>query len=457
MGHTNLTQIDQGFQLLWRVGIDPANVVMGMGFYGRSFTMADAGCWQPWCEFSAAGNARDCSQTPGILYYAEIAASNESLNVATYYNPISTVKVNVFNGNQWISYDDEESWADKLAYLTGHCISGVMIWAVDQDTGQYDALAGLLGGDAVAGALLEGGSLSDAQKEQLANEFGAYTGQDCFVTPECNDGTTNYGGDNEYYCPAGYTAVSTAHARLQRPDYYISPTCPTGTFRYICCPTVSMPKNCQWNGAPPPGFVSGCSGFCGSDQFQLNINTYIDPMGEEACYFGNRALCCDNTEILNQCMWTACQNGTGELICPSGYKVQTSRYDDGNGQLCSVSIGYATDVFISFQQVYCCPTNDIPQNCSWTFKGTGDAELLCNPLICPSTQIQYTTALDPPNPFKDVASLEGVDCTTYQPLPGQNPNWPYYCDPPEDYNGKWPVDPSYLWASPDNETGADII
>ena len=36
----------------------------------------------------------------GILYYAEIASSNKSLNVATYYDPVITVKVNVFNGNQ---------------------------------------------------------------------------------------------------------------------------------------------------------------------------------------------------------------------------------------------------------------------------------------------------------------------------------------------------------------------
>ncbi|KAH8889137.1 hypothetical protein GQ53DRAFT_653194, partial [Thozetella sp. PMI_491] len=460
MGHTNLTQIDQGFQLLWRVGIDPANVVMGVGFYGRSFTMASAGCWQSSCQFSAAGNAGDCSGQAGILYYAEIASSNESFNVATFYDPVTTVKVNVFNGNQWISYDDEESWADKLAYLTRHCISGVMIWAIDQDTGQYDALAGLLGSDALAGALLEGGSLSDAQKTKLANEFGAYTGQDCFVTPECNDGKTDYDGDDEYYCPTGYTSVSTAHAPLQRPDFYVSAACPKGTFRYICCPTVSLPKNCQWNGAPIRSEI-GCGGFCGSDQFQLNIDTYVDATGEEGpCYQGNRALCCDNTEILTQCQWTSCQGPTvGSLTCPSGFTVQTSRYDDGNGQLCSVSMGDSPNVYVSFQQAYCCPNDDIPQNCSWTFEegATFDPQKICLPTVCPPTKVQYTTALDPPNPFKDVQSLEGVDCSAYQPLPGQNPNWPYCCDPPENYNGKWPVDPSYLWANPDKDTGADIM
>lgn len=81
------------------------------------------------------------------------------------------MKYNVFNGNQWVSYDDEESWADKMRYLTGKCLSGLMIWAIDQDDGQYSALTGLLGEDAMAGSLLQGGNLSDTQKINLANQF----------------------------------------------------------------------------------------------------------------------------------------------------------------------------------------------------------------------------------------------------------------------------------------------
>ena len=64
-----------------------------------------ANFWTAECEFSAAGNASDCSQTPEILYNAgrpylcaavyhinanvpgKIEASNKSLNVQTYYDP----------------------------------------------------------------------------------------------------------------------------------------------------------------------------------------------------------------------------------------------------------------------------------------------------------------------------------------------------------------------------------
>ncbi len=34
--HTNLTEIEFALELLWRNKIDPGQVVMGLGFYGRS-------------------------------------------------------------------------------------------------------------------------------------------------------------------------------------------------------------------------------------------------------------------------------------------------------------------------------------------------------------------------------------------------------------------------------------
>lgn len=34
--HTNLTEIDLALSLLWRNDIDPSQVVLGLGFYGRS-------------------------------------------------------------------------------------------------------------------------------------------------------------------------------------------------------------------------------------------------------------------------------------------------------------------------------------------------------------------------------------------------------------------------------------
>lgn len=42
--HTNLTEIKQTMQLFRNVGIDPSQIVIGIGFYGRSFTLDDGVC-----------------------------------------------------------------------------------------------------------------------------------------------------------------------------------------------------------------------------------------------------------------------------------------------------------------------------------------------------------------------------------------------------------------------------
>lgn len=68
-GHTNLTEIKTALDLLWRNDIDPSKVVLGMGFYGRSFTLDDTQCTTPGCAWAGAGNAGECTATEGILSY----------------------------------------------------------------------------------------------------------------------------------------------------------------------------------------------------------------------------------------------------------------------------------------------------------------------------------------------------------------------------------------------------
>ncbi|KAJ7816869.1 glycoside hydrolase superfamily [Mycena olivaceomarginata] len=41
------------FKLYWRVGVDPKQIVMGLGFYGQSFTLASPHCQDPGCIWTA--------------------------------------------------------------------------------------------------------------------------------------------------------------------------------------------------------------------------------------------------------------------------------------------------------------------------------------------------------------------------------------------------------------------
>lgn len=85
---------------------------MGFGFYGRSFQLADVSCSAPGCQFSGAGTAGPCSDASGIMYYYEIMALlKQHPELKPVWDISAGVKYVVFNSNQWISYDDADTFA----------------------------------------------------------------------------------------------------------------------------------------------------------------------------------------------------------------------------------------------------------------------------------------------------------------------------------------------------------
>lgn len=238
-GHTDWRKIDEGLDLLWRNGVEPSKVVMGFGFYGRSFTMENPSCIHPdgICRFSDGGIPGSCSGTEGVLTYDEVASRNSTLDVMTFYDAENTVKYNVFGGSQWVSYDDQQSFHDKKARLSARCLSGAMIWAIDQDTADFKAMGELFG--EYSHLDLEG--LDGDTAEELADLFAQYTGQNCMVTPRCTkDGPGEKGSDQ--VCPSGYASVATAHNPLQKNAQPRHGDCARGWYRHICCPKKSMPR-----------------------------------------------------------------------------------------------------------------------------------------------------------------------------------------------------------------------
>ncbi|GAA83940.1 class V chitinase [Aspergillus luchuensis IFO 4308] len=115
--HTNLTEIALAMDLLWRNDIEPSKVVMGLGFYGRS-------------------KAGPCTASAGILSFTEIESilKDSSRGANKYYDSEAAVQIITFDSNQWVSYDDWESFAVKMDYANSHCLGGTMVWAVTYDS-----------------------------------------------------------------------------------------------------------------------------------------------------------------------------------------------------------------------------------------------------------------------------------------------------------------------------------
>ncbi|KAG6986626.1 hypothetical protein G7Y79_00075g098980 [Physcia stellaris] len=132
--HTNLTEIDLGMDLLWRSGVTPDRVVLGQSLYGRSFTLANSSCNTPngVCKFSGPANAGPCSIAPGILDKQEIDDIISKNHLQPVWAGREAVKWITWNSNQWVSYDDADTFRQKKDFANSRCLGGLLVWAMDQ-------------------------------------------------------------------------------------------------------------------------------------------------------------------------------------------------------------------------------------------------------------------------------------------------------------------------------------
>ncbi|KAJ5667620.1 chitinase [Penicillium longicatenatum] len=133
LAHTNLTEITESLDLLWRNNIDPAKVNLGLGFYGRSFTMSDSSCMTAGCPFSGAGTAGPCTASAGIL--SDIEIRNIIADGATVtLDETAAVQIVTWDTNQWVSYDDATTMKMKIDYANSICLGellyGLLTWTI---------------------------------------------------------------------------------------------------------------------------------------------------------------------------------------------------------------------------------------------------------------------------------------------------------------------------------------
>jgi len=62
-----MTEIKDALQLLWRNKVPADKVNLGLGFYGRTYTLADKNCDTPGCKFSGPGKGASCTVSTSSL------------------------------------------------------------------------------------------------------------------------------------------------------------------------------------------------------------------------------------------------------------------------------------------------------------------------------------------------------------------------------------------------------
>ncbi|KAH9478589.1 Chitotriosidase-1 [Psilocybe cubensis] len=328
--HTNLTEIDEALSLLWRNKINPDNVVLGLGFYGRSFTLADPSCNTPGCVFTSGGDAGTCTQSVGTLSFAEIQRLVAAgAHVAT--DTKAAVKMVTYNNNQWVSYDDSDTFKMKIDYANSHCLGGTMVWASSTDDAKGNAA----------------GALSKSTGRQALS---------LLATKQSDPITSCQLGECGKSCPAGLSPAQRSDGK-NRGNTGTNTGCSGDDMRLYCCPSNDMPT-CTWRGGAP-----FCNGKCHDGEVEVTSST--TGTGAE-CWTGHKVLCCLKTasdQAVSECHWSGsapiCSAPFSQAGCPDGQKALTnSNYGAGGEQPCAIG-----------DKSFCCDQPPPYENCDWYYHG----------------------------------------------------------------------------------------
>nr|ABX82529.1 chitotriosidase [Equus caballus] len=108
----------------------PANkLILGMPTYGRSFSLASSSDTGVGAPVTGPGTPGPFTREGGLLAYYEVC----SWKGATEHRIEDQKVPYAVQGDQWVGFDDVESFKTKVSYLKQKGLGGAMVWALDMD------------------------------------------------------------------------------------------------------------------------------------------------------------------------------------------------------------------------------------------------------------------------------------------------------------------------------------
>jgi chitinase len=146
MSHNNWEEVDGALQMMMRAGVKSNKILLGLGYYGRSFKLADKNCNRMReCNYQDPGplipeddnytnlaKPGRCTKAGGILGLFEINEIIRNQGVKPEYDEKAVTQMLVYNnGEDWIGYDDDFTISLKLKRADEMCLGGYIVWALD--------------------------------------------------------------------------------------------------------------------------------------------------------------------------------------------------------------------------------------------------------------------------------------------------------------------------------------
>ncbi|KAI1211222.1 family 18 glycosyl hydrolase [Annulohypoxylon truncatum] len=364
--HTNLTEIEEALNLLWRNSVPANKVNLGLGFYGRSYTLKDPTCTLPGCPFTSGGLAGACTGQSGILSYDEITQTASTYNI----NPVEDDKAAsmyfAFGKDQWVSYDSVKTIKEKVDYANKKGLLGLFIWALDLDNDNYDALAAVLDSRGGLGTFSAQNGVGPSSSTDWQPMDGA-----CHLS-EC-------GGNSA--CTGDYISVGP-QLRCDNENEH----------RWVCCPRSNAPdaNTCEWKASFQSweGVTSApCVDSCESDEVLIaQSQWYIEEnQGDRKCSSGTAQYCCKTNENANQ----ACGRIAG--FCVGNGDPNNFPKIDPNADPCErfgrKYVTFSQDTCNpGYWRLWCCDKEYDSSQCKWQGpQSDNDASTQCeNAKNCPN-------------------------------------------------------------------------
>lgn len=143
--HINLTETFTALSMITKAGMPSNKVAVGVTSYGRSFKMAEKGCYTEMCLFTGSrlvSNAEPgvCTDTAGYISNAEIAELRA--NHLTHVKNDLMADTIVFKETEYVSYMTEETKSRRKILYNFYNMGGTSDWAIDLQSFDGDASYG---------------------------------------------------------------------------------------------------------------------------------------------------------------------------------------------------------------------------------------------------------------------------------------------------------------------------